>query len=642
MQGQTGRQAGEALRHIASQVDRLIEALANGGGSGTSGSMPAASPETSSSGVHTLPSQEADGVLVQHFHRLVSILDPNDLFGAIISSGVALTGAQRGFLTMIEQGNKLRFKSGIQITQQDLARPEFAGARGVIKQVLQGGRPVRVPPEQSGGQHVLCAPLKFGKRLDGTERVGGAIFVDTPPAGKQFGDKDLQVLFQLADQAAIALENAYIFHRGEQDKGQILRLKDNITKLYDVGQSIASTLILDDLLVIIVDHVVQISRAQRGFIMLLEGSEEQKSLEFKVGRDARKRTLNRDHFAFSTSMANKAIASKKSQIMTEAMGADLSVSMVQMELQSIMCVPLVEKEKVIGLVYVDSQQSNKEFDTSDLEIVESLCGQASVAIVNAQLYQAAAEQERLAHELELASKIQMDLLPKEVPPVNGLAMFGFLVPALEVGGDYYDFIPHEGTQDSLTIAIGDVSGKGVGAGLVMAMARSALRSLIQHEGCPTTPLDIMKSLNVMMCRDIPPGMFMTLNVLIWDSEKGRLKYTSAGHEHLIIYRAATRKVEKIKAGGVACGVLKQASAMYKEQILELRQGDHLLLYTDGVTEAMNIENQEFGLDTTVDLVGRYGHLDPKGLCEAVHQEIVRFVGAAKPHDDITMVTLKVT
>ncbi len=628
---QQGRNQGfEALRHVSNQVDRLIEALTSNGGAlsaGRGGGPPAA-------GVVAAP---ADGVVVQHFLHLASILQPQELFGAMVNSALAVTGAERGFLMMAE-GSKLRFKGGVGIEQGAIA--QSAAIRQLIMQVLQAGQARRLGPQEAGGRHVLCAPLKFGRRLDGNERVGGAVYVDAGAAAS-IGDGQLQLLDQLAGQAGIALENAQIFQKGEQDKSQILRLKDNITKLYGVGQSIASTLILEDLLVLIVDHVVEISRAQRGFIMLLEGPKGgEKKLSFKVGRDARKRSLAEEHFKVSMTLAKRAIDQKKSQIMKEAIGADLSVSMVQMELQSIMCVPLTEKDEVIGIVYVDSQQSNKEFDESDLEIVESLCGQASVSIVNAKLYLEAGERERLSHELNIASRIQMDLLPKEVPPINGLEMHGLLIPALEVGGDYYDFIPHEGTEDSITVAVGDVSGKGVGAGLVMAMARSALRSLVQHEGVPESPLPILRSLNVMLCRDIPRGMFMTLNILVWDAAARTLRYAAAGHEHLIIYRAATGDVEKIKAGGVAGGVLKQASAMYKEEALDLAPGDQVVLYSDGVTEAMDLLHQEFGLDTTVDLVKQHGTDDPKTLCERILAAIVEFRGEADPHDDITLVALR--
>ncbi len=581
-------------------------------------------------------------VVIEHFLRLVSILDPNELYQAIVDSALALTGTKRGLLTLLEAGNKLRFKFLQGLDQQELGGPGFSNARNVIKQVLQTGMPVFQGPAQSGGTYVLCAPLKFGKRLEGQERIGGALYADIPQTGGTLGDAQLKMLESLAKHSAIALENAHIFHNSEQGRGEILRLKDNITKLYDVGRSISSTLILEELLSIVCEHVVQISRAQRGFVMLFEAADgsEEKSLVFKVGRDARKRALTETQFQYSSTLCKKAIEKKATQIMLQPMGQDLSVSMVEMELQSIMVVPLVEKENVIGLVYVDSQQSNREFDKADQEILESLCGQAAVALTNAKLYEDAGDRERLAHELQLAAKLQADLLPKEIPPVDGLEMYGLLYPALEVGGDYYDFVIHEGTTETITIVVGDVSGKGTGAGIVMAMARSALRSLVAFEGVPTSPLPIVKSLNAELCRDIPASMFITVNILIWDNTRRSFKYAPAGHEHLIIYRAATRTVETIKAGGVACGVLKQASAMYQEKELTMAPGDHLLLYTDGVTEAMDEEQNQFSLETTVKLVEQHGHLTPKALCEGIYQSILQFRGAADPHDDITLVALR--
>ncbi|MBL4845819.1 MAG: SpoIIE family protein phosphatase [Planctomycetes bacterium] len=607
----------DALRHVNAQIDRLIEVI----GSMSRGSTAAAV-------------DPAMAQLPAHLVKLAAILDPNELYETIVRSAVDILQANRGFLTMLEEGSKLRFKAGFNFDQQVLASPAFAYGRGTIKQVLQGGQPLLLRPDQTGGTYALCVPLRFGKRLDGVERTGGAVLVEL---NTTTDESKLRTLQQLADQAAISLENAYIFQRGREGNTQILRLKDNISKLYDVGQSISTTMVLDDLLETIIDNVIDVSRAQRGFIMLVDEDQEESNF---LGRHSRKRFIKRERFSFSSTVIRKAIEEKRSQIHKELPEADLSVSMVAMELKSILCVPLKEKDEVIGLVYVDSQESNKAFDDSDREIVESLCGQASVAVVNAKLYEDAKDAERLAHELDIASRIQMDLLPKKVPPINALELHGLLVPALEVGGDYFDFIPHEGTIDSMTIAIGDVSGKGVGAGLVMAMCRSALRSLVQHEGIPTTPLTIMRSLNLMMVRDIPRSMFMTLNIVIWDAPTRTAKYTSAGHEHLIIFRAKTGDVEVIKGGGIACGVVKEASASYKEQSIVLASGDQVVLYTDGVSEAMNEADEQFSLEATVELVRRGGRSDPKTLCEGILQRIDEFRGEADPHDDITLVAFR--
>ena len=545
---------------------------------------------------------------------------------------------------LLEDGNKLRFKAGRGVDHAALSGQEFTGSRHLIREVLKTGQPAFLRGNElpsHGLIHltgVICVPVSFGQRSEGRLRIKGALYADLTSHDKAFPDALLQRVQLLASQCGIALENALIHARGASSDSQVIRLRHDLGRLHDVGRSINSTLILEELLVLIVDHVVEICRAMRGCVMLLEGDEQPK-LIYKVGRDARRAGISEADFKYSTTVAQRVLAERSPVVMTDT-GTELSVSMVQMELQSIMCVPLVEKDQVLGLLYVDSRQQNREFAQSDLKLMESLTGHASVAIVNAKLYQEKGERERLAHELQLAARLQKDMLPKQIPPVEGLELYGTLTPALEVGGDYYDFIPHEGTTQSLTVAIGDVSGKGVGAGLVMAMARSAIRSLVQHHGVPESPLAIMRSLNVMLCRDIPAEMFMTLNVLIWDAQARRVRYTSAGHEHVLVYRAASGQVETTKGGGVACGVLEQGSAMLQERDLELAPGDQVLLYTDGVTEAMNPARQPFGLDRVLALFQQLGRATPEQLCERLLASVNEHRSTANPHDDITLVAFR--
>lgn len=622
----------ESLRVIAKKVDQLLSTLSDGpNGSGT----PA-------------PPAEAgfDAQLAAGLQRLAATLDPTQLHEVIVDELMALTGAERAFVMLLEAGNKLRFKAGRNVDHAELSGQAFTGSRHLIREVLKSGRPsfLRGNELPSHGlihlTGVLCVPVSFGQRTEGKLRIKGALYADLTSPERAFPDDLLPRAQVLATHAGIALENARLHARGAASDSQVIRLRHDLGRLHDVGRSINSTLILEDLLVLVCDHVVEICRAMRGFVMLLEGQGEARQLVYKVGRDARRNTISEADFKYSTTVAQRVLTERTPVVMTDTVGSDLSVSMVQMELQSIMCVPLAEKGEVLGLLYVDSRQQNREFAQSDLKLMESLAGHASVAIVNAKLYQEKGERERLAHELNLAAKLQKDMLPKQVPPVDGLELYGTLTPALEVGGDYYDFVPHEGTSQSLTVAIGDVSGKGVSAGLVMAMARSAIRSLIQHHGVPESPLAIMKSLNVMLCRDIPAEMFMTLNVLIWDSQSRTVRYTSAGHEHVLVYRAARNEVESTKGGGVACGVLEQASSMLSEQALQLEPGDQILLYTDGVTESMNPAREAYGLERLIALFQELGAASPQELCERVLASVNEHRSAANPHDDITLVALR--
>jgi len=135
-------------------------------------------------------------------------------------------------------------------------------------------------------------------------------------------------------------------------------------------------------------------------------------------------------------------------------------------------------------------------------------------------------------------------------------------------------------------------------------------------------------------------MFMTLNVLNWSADQRKLRYTPAGHEHVLVYRAHSRDVERIKAGGVACGVLKQANAQMKEKELELAKNDLVLLYTDGVTECMNPKNEEFGLERVIRVLKNKGNTSPKDLCDYIYAALEEFRGQAEVHDDVTLVALR--
>ncbi|MCA8926328.1 MAG: SpoIIE family protein phosphatase [Planctomycetes bacterium] len=637
------QQSLTSLRQIAGKVDALIETLTSGGQNGPAPDAPAnATPQTVSLGA-----TPGAGAVLEALHPVLLATTPGEVFDRTVEAVAVALGCERAILMLLEEGNKLRFKAGRGIDQQALGGAEFGRSRDLIKRVLQEGAATSIGAAELAGTGlagVACAPIMVVN--EGRRAIGGALYVDSTRA--PIGDPELKTLAVLVDAAAARLQNMRSLASAEESTSRFFgatqkveRLRTNISRLYDVGRSINSTLILDELLVVIVDHVLEVSRAQRGCLLLFEGRGDERRLVYKVGRNARHEFISEAEFAYSTTVVEQTVADKQSTIMTDTVGeADLSLSMVQMELKSIMCAPLKEQDRVMGVVYVDSQQSNHEFDPSDQDIVESLCGQASVAITNARLYARAKERERIRHELNIAARLQRDLLPNVIPRVKGLDMFGALTPALEIGGDYYDFIPHEGTQDSLTIAIGDVSGKGVGAGLVMAMARSGLRSLIEHKGVPSSPLPIVKSLNVMLCRGTPPNMFMTFNVLIWDGNTNTLRYAPAGHEHLLVFRQASGEVEVLRAGGVAGGVLEEASELLVEHELRLDAGDHVVLYTDGVTECMNQDQQGFGLQATVDLVRAHGASSPKELCGLIEQALHAHRGRARMHDDITLVSLK--
>jgi sigma-B regulation protein RsbU (phosphoserine phosphatase) len=239
-------------------------------------------------------------------------------------------------------------------------------------------------------------------------------------------------------------------------------------------------------------------------------------------------------------------------------------------------------------------------------------------------------------ELKIAREIQTHLLPTTPPEIPGLPIAGLMIPATEVGGDYYDFVLSRDDK-TLYLALGDVSGKGVPASLVMVMARCFLQPLVDH--APSTH-EILREINRLLLRDTRPGIFMSFLIVAYDLESRSLTWSAAGQEHLLVRRAATGRVEAIKAGGIALGIVPSTEQSYPEHSLLLEPGDSVLLYTDGVPEALDPAERALGFDATRELLARHGDLDVGSMIERIYGGVQEHMGGAPPHDDITMIGIR--
>lgn len=245
-------------------------------------------------------------------------------------------------------------------------------------------------------------------------------------------------------------------------------------------------------------------------------------------------------------------------------------------------------------------------------------------------------QQRVKQELELGRSIQTGLLPRDHPGKKGLRISGFMQPAVEIGGDYYDIIDIQG-KNSIAVVIGDVSGKGVGAGLLMAMVKTAV-FIYTEKGI--SPRNILIHINELINRHLSGEKFMTLLYMLWNSDKSCLTYSSAGHEHILIFRAASKEIEVIPAGGIILGVMKDIDAKLNETEIRMSPGDKLLLYTDGITDAHNANRERFGLErlqrSFLSHSSRSGH----EIMNALKTEVLHFIGSYPQYDDITLVILE--
>lgn len=250
-----------------------------------------------------------------------------------------------------------------------------------------------------------------------------------------------------------------------------------------------------------------------------------------------------------------------------------------------------------------------------------------------------AEQEQLQKEMQVAQEIQQTLLPTDFPEIEGYEIASHYEAAKEVGGDYFDFV--EVDKDTLGIVVADVSGKGVPGSLVMTMIRTALRTEARGE---KDAAEVLSRVNDFVVGDMKKGMFVTIFYVIIDSKRRRLNYASAGHNPMILYRPSTQKTYYLNPKGFPIGIQLAEENLFRKSIesdtIQLAEDDILLLYTDGITEAMNGRRQLFGEERLLKVVRQYGHLRVRPFVEQLQSEIDSFTEGNVQYDDITLVAIK--
>ncbi|MBN1494192.1 SpoIIE family protein phosphatase [Candidatus Peregrinibacteria bacterium] len=245
--------------------------------------------------------------------------------------------------------------------------------------------------------------------------------------------------------------------------------------------------------------------------------------------------------------------------------------------------------------------------------------------------------ERVAKELELAQKIQQELIPKQLPALEGLDIAAGLVPAEEIGGDVYDFLKKD--EKNTMFYLGDVTGHGVPSGLVGSIANAIFFSHKDKLGLK----EIMVEVNKVLKAKSPPNMFITLCLLNWNSELKKLSYVNAGHEQMIRFNSAENNSELLKGGGIALGMFPDIANLILEQEASLNPGDCVVLYSDGIPEAWKNPKEIYGMDRFKEAVKNFGNLDnATAIRNAILQDVKNFIGDYKQMDDITILVIKRT
>jgi len=303
---------------------------------------------------------------------------------------------------------------------------------------------------------------------------------------------------------------------------------------------------------------------------------------------------------------------------------------------SFLAAALVYGQKRVGVLAM-TRRGSKGFSSNDREVFASIAEQSSFALGSAIIHAEAAEKRRLERELTQASEIQRVLLPRAAPALADYELAAEYHAARIVSGDYYDYIPVD--EDRYGIAIGDVCGKGIAASLIMAMCRSNLWSRA-HENL--SPASVLHSVNQSIFGDIKEDMFVSLLYLILEKGSNEITVARAGHEPPILYRRATKTIEIVEPPGMAAGI--DGGPVFKRTVKDHRftmdQGDILLLYTDGLNEAVDRDGDEFGMERLNRAVEKYSSESSETLICAIVEEVKQFSAGMSQTDDITLIAIE--
>src|SRR5713101_3099940 len=306
---------------------------------------------------------------------------------------------------------------------------------------------------------------------------------------------------------------------------------------------------------------------------------------------------------------------------------------------SVMIASLLYGKQNMGVLALGNGPMDAPFSQSDFVVFKSIAEQSAFALYNAIIYSEANEKKRLDHDLEIARDIQRVLLPAEAPAVNGFEISGINVPARQVSGDYFDYIKVD--DQRLGVAIADVSGKGVPASLIMAICRSVLRS--QAIGNPS-PADVLQKVNRQLYPDIKEDMFISMAYLVLDHVRGGVTLARAGHDAPLLYKQKSQTIAPLKTPGMVVGIDSGDvfDRLTTDVVVGLERDDCILLYTDGITEALDNEGNEFGLERTIASVQSSAKEGAQAMVTRLIDDLRNFVGSTPQNDDITMIAIRKT
>ncbi|MGB7061973.1 MAG: GAF domain-containing SpoIIE family protein phosphatase [Candidatus Zixiibacteriota bacterium] len=570
-------------------------------------------------------------LFVETSKLLNSTLDLDELLDLVLNLSARIMEAQASSLLLIdEKSGKLRLHVSPEEKAEGKRELELKMGEGIAGWVAEHIQPVisnrvkedpRYCPELEERigfsiDSLICIPLLRRGRLI------GVVTVLNKMNGKEFDQEDLEVFSSLADQIAIALDNSYLF-------GKLKKKTLETETLLEVEKSLSSTLDLSELLELILDSLLKVVRYDAVVIFLVDRKKQEIEHIKARGFDP---ALEPDlQLKIGEGVAGWAAKTQESLIVPDVK-EDPRYIEARVETKSGMVVPIVSQNRTIGVFSLESDELNA-YGHDDLELLEAFASLAAISLERARQHEEILKKRKLEEELSIAKRIQQSFLPRAKPRLPGFDISGINIPSEEVGGDYYDFIPI--IENQIGIIIADVSGKGIPAALIMASVRAGLIAEIRNNYAIRS---IMAKVNNLLFESTASDIYVTAVYGVLDPKNRIFTFSNAGHNAPIL-RRADGEMKYLTEGGMALGMFENSK--YEERPLGISPGEIIVFYTDGVTEAKNDKEEEFGTRRLKQVIGDSHQLGASQIQENIYDAVKEFTGLSHQEDDLTMIVVKI-
>ena len=510
-----------------------------------------------------------------------------------------------------------RIKLGVGVTGQAALRREPV----LVNDVEDAPFYVEGPP---GVRSELAVPLMIQGRLI------GVINIEAPEPG-YFTQEHVRLLTLVASRVAVAIENARLYTR-------VANQARLLTLLNEIARGLTSILNLDELLQRVGDELQRLTDYQMFSVLLLNP---QNILVHRFSLRFGEKVQIKQDIPLGEGLVGFAALHNQPVVVADVLNDGRYIQTNQ-ETRSELVVPLAYSGKVIGVLDIEHTQLGY-FTEEHVRTIVTLAAQVAIAIENARLYQTVREQERrMEQDLTLARELQRQVLPACCPVLRCAEVFARFVPARQIGGDLYDFLPQ--SAERMGIAVGDVSGKGAPAAIYAALTSGFLRS---HVGQRLSAAHMMSALNTSLTDRPVPGAYVSVLFAVWDEATGRMQIANSGLPQPILYRGSAaandipecQAMQRIEVGGLPAGMFPEAT--YEQITLSPEPGDLIVFSTDGILDASNVAGEMFGRTRMEKIIAENQDASAEGLVGAIFAAVAAHADGVEQFDDQTVVALKI-